>query len=119
MAQYRELAAFAQFGTELDRATQAALERGTRLRETLKQMPHKPVAMEDQVAIFYAATHGYLDDVPVERIASFEEQFLAFLHEKRQGLRNAIAIQRELSPELEQALDETITDFKRSFLTLG
>jgi len=119
MAQYRELAAFAQFGTELDRATQAALERGTRLRETLKQMPHKPIAVEDQVAIFYAATHGYLDDVPVERISTFEEQFLTFLHERRQGVRNAIAIRRELAPELEQALDETITEFKRRFLTLG
>lgn len=119
MAQYRELAAFAQFGTDLDRATQAALERGARVRETIKQPPHKPIAVEDQVAIFYAVTHGLLDDIPVDKIAAFEDQFLAFLHDKRQGLRNAIAIQRELSPELAQGLDETVAEFKRHALALG
>jgi len=119
MAQFRELAAFAQFGTEVDRATQEALNRGMRIRETLKQDQHKPVALEDQIALFYAVTRGHLDDVPVEDLAAVEERFVQFLNRQRQGLRNAIAIQRELSPELQQAFDEAIEEFKQRELAPG
>jgi F-type H+-transporting ATPase subunit alpha len=112
MAQFRELASFAQFGTEIDRATEMALNRGMRMRETLKQGQHQPMAVEDQVAIFYAATNGFLDDVPMAEIGLFEARFIAFLHERRQGLRQAIAMQGELSADLEQALRETVQEFK-------
>ena len=117
LAQYRELAAFAQFGTELDRVTRQVLDRGARLLETLKQPQNHPVALEDQIVILYAVTQGYLDDVPVEAVASFEEQLVRYLHESNQGLRNAINIQRELSPEIEQALQETIVEFKQHYFT--
>ncbi len=113
LAQFRELQAFAQFGTELDRATQAALDRGTRLVEILKQPPHQPMALEDQVALLYAVTHGALDDVEVRHLRAFEEQFIRYLHDYAQALRNAIAIQGELSPEVEQMLNEAIDEFKR------
>ena len=112
MAQFRELASFAQFGAEIDRATEMALNRGMRMRETLKQGQHQPMAVEDQVAIFYAATNGFLDDVPMAEIGLFEARFITFLHERRQGLRQAIAMQGELSVDLEQALRETVQEFK-------
>ena len=112
MAQFRELASFAQFGAEIDRATEMALNRGMRMRETLKQGQHQPMAVEDQVAIFYAATNGFLDDVPLAEIGLFEARFIAFLHERRQGLRQAIAMQGELSADLEQALRDTVQEFK-------
>jgi F-type H+-transporting ATPase subunit alpha len=118
MAQYRELAAFSQFGTELDQATQEILDRGTRIREILKQGPHQPVAMEDQIALFYAVTHGDLDDVPIEAVSEFESQFLRFLHERGQGLRNAITIQRALSPEIEHMLRDMIGEFKQNTFSL-
>jgi len=114
MAQFRELAAFSQFGTDLDQATQDVLDRGARIREVLKQDQHKPVESEDQIALFYALTRGHLDDVPVAEIADFEQQFIHYLHERRQGLRNAISIQQALSPEIERDLEGTIRDFKRS-----
>lgn len=113
LAQYRELAAFAQFGTEVDRATQMALDRGMRLVEILKQGQHQPLALEDQVALFYAISHGHLDDLDVAQIATFEAQFVAFLHEQGQGVRNAIEIQGALTPKIERLLEETIAEFKR------
>lgn len=115
MAQFRELEAFARFGTELDPATQATLARGMRIREALKQPLHKPMALEDQVAILYAVTQGHLDDIPLERISAFEARFIEFLHEQRQGLRQAISIQRTLATELEQSLKEAIEEFKPIF----
>ncbi len=114
LAQYRELVAFTQFGTELDRATQRVLDRGARLVEILKQEEHRLVPPQDQVVLYYAATRGFLDDVPVDQVRVFERQLLAYLRERRQGLRNAIAIQGDLSPELEQNLQETLTEFKRT-----
>ena len=119
MAQFRELAAFAQFGTELDPETQKTLDRGIRVREVLRQDQHAPVAWEDQVAILYAVTHGYLADIPLDDIKEFEDQFISFLHERRQGLRNAITIQRELSAEIERSLQETIADFKKREMALA
>ena len=119
MARFRELAAFAQFGTELDRSTQSILDRGTRIRESLKQDQHKPAAVEDQIALLYAVTHGYLDDIPIDDIGRFGAQFVEFLCENRQGLRNAIAKGRELSPELEQSLQQTLEDFKQTSLTFA
>jgi len=118
LAQFRELAAFSQFGTELDRATQRSLDRGARLREMLKQGQHQPAPMEDQVALFFAATHGYLDDVPVNGIGEFERQYVAFLREQRQSLRNSIRIQQELLPEIESELETSIEEFKQNHMAL-
>ncbi|MFH1085188.1 MAG: F0F1 ATP synthase subunit alpha, partial [Chloroflexota bacterium] len=112
LAQQRELAIFAQFGTEIDAATQATLDRGARIREILKQDLHRPVELEDQIAVLYAATHGALDDYPLATAMRFEREFIAFLHEQGQGLRNAIAIQQQLSTEIETMLDEMIAEFK-------
>ncbi|NLG28915.1 MAG: F0F1 ATP synthase subunit alpha, partial [Chloroflexi bacterium] len=119
LAQYREMAVFAQFGTEIDQATQLALERGSRLREVLKQGPHLPVALEDQVALYYAVTRGHLDDVPLGKVAVFERQFLDYLRRKRQSLRQAITIQRELSEQIERMLVDAITDFQQHDMVLG
>ena len=115
MAQYRELAQFAQFGTELDQATQASLDRGARIREILKQDQHGPVEIPDQIALFYAASRGYLDDLPVDEVRTFEAGLMRFLNQRRQGLRNAITIQRQISPELERRLRDTIMEFKREY----
>jgi len=119
LAQYREMAVFAQFGTEIDASTQMALERGSRLREVLKQGPHEPVALEDQVALYYAVTRGHMDDVPLAHVHVFEQQFLAFLRQKRQSLRNAITIQRELSTDIERMLVDAINEFKQHEMLLG
>jgi F-type H+-transporting ATPase subunit alpha len=115
MAQFRELEAFAQFGTELDRTTQQALDRGMRIREVLKQPPHQPAALHEQVAALFAAVRGYLDDVPLQEIGHFEQELVQYLNTRHLGLSDAIAIQRTLSPELEQALHETIREFKLSY----
>jgi F-type H+-transporting ATPase subunit alpha len=112
MAQFRELEEFAQFGAELERSTRESLARGQRIREILKQPQHSPMPLVDQIIVLYAVTEGYLDDVAVENTGRFESQLVRFLHQERQGLRNAISIQRELSPDLEQRLQETLESFK-------
>src|SRR5207344_1868621 len=83
LAQYRELAAFAQFGSDLDKATLNQLNRGRRLVELLKQPQYQPLAVEKQVAIIYAATNGYLDPVPVEALRAYEEQLYKFLDTRK------------------------------------
>ncbi len=126
MAQYRELASFAQFGAELDSATQAALDRGTRILELLKQDQHDPRSLEEQIALLFAVNRGFLDDIPIDQIRSFERQFLDFLRE-RQGLRNAITIvasgrtlgtAQGITPELEALLTESLHEFMTHYLLL-
>src|SRR5436190_15692927 len=89
LAQYRELAAFAQFGSDLDQATQKQLNRGKRLTEILKQPQYRPLAVEKQVTIIYAATNGFLDAVPVERLREYEEQMYTFFEQKHPGIFSA------------------------------
>jgi len=110
LAQYRELAAFSQFGAELDRHTTDALAYGAHLVELLKQGQHERVAMVDQIALYYAATHGYLADLPLDQVAPFERALLHILNESYQGLRNAIQIQQELTVEIEHALEMAIDE---------
>jgi F-type H+-transporting ATPase subunit alpha len=118
MAQYRELAAFAQFGTaELDKATRAQLERGQRITELLKQPQYRPVAVENQAMVLYAAINGYFDDVPLDKIASFEENLYRFLDANHPELGQAIAKEKEMSKETETALKEAINEFKNGFTT--
>jgi F-type H+-transporting ATPase subunit alpha len=115
MAQFRELQAFAQFGTsELDPATRQQLERGRRLQEVLKQPQFQPVPLDKQVAIIYAGTRGLLDDVVVERVAEFERALYLYLDATHPEIGKAIMETYELSPELEQKLEAAIRQFKQT-----
>jgi F-type H+/Na+-transporting ATPase subunit alpha len=116
LAQYRELAAFAQFGTsELDAATQAQLERGRRITEILKQGQYVPMSLEKQVTIIYAAVNGYLDNVAVDKIASFEAELLKFMDITYPEIGQTIAQTKELGKDTEDKLKNAIQQFKVSF----
>ncbi|SHF05579.1 ATP synthase F1 subcomplex alpha subunit [Desulfofundulus australicus DSM 11792] len=116
LAQYRELAAFAQFGSDLDKATQARLIRGQRMTELLKQKQYAPMAVEDQVMVIYAGVNGYLDDLPVEKVLPFEEEFLNYMHTSHPDVGEAIARTGELSKETEEKLKAAIVEFKKGFV---
>jgi len=113
LAQYRELAAFAQFGSDLDPETRARLERGKRLTEILKQGQYAPMAVEHQVAILYAATNGYVDDVPVEDIRSWEEGLHRFLDTSKQDFMKLLGEKKELTLEVEEKLKDVINEYKQ------
>jgi F-type H+-transporting ATPase subunit alpha len=116
MGQYREVAAFAQFGTaELDKATRSQLERGQRIQEVLKQAQFVPVSLERQVMILYAVINGYLDDIPVDRIAAFESDFYRFMESGYADLAKNIASSRDLTAENEETLKKAIEEFKQGF----
>lgn len=115
LAQYRELAAFAQFGSDLDEATQLRLERGKRLVEILKQPQYAPVPIENQIIIIWAATKGYLDDVSVEKVKEFEEKFLDFITIQHTNTLKIIAKEKIISDKLEKELKTIITEFKKRF----
>ena len=112
LSQFRELASFAQFGSDLDEATQAKLNRGRRTVEVLKQPLHKPLAVEKQVLILYALTHGHLDDVPVDDVLDFETKMFDFFDANYAELLNVITETKDL-PE-EAKLDEAIKAFKNT-----
>jgi F-type H+-transporting ATPase subunit alpha len=112
LAAYRELEAFAQLGTDLDKATQAQLDRGARLVELLKQSQYKPMPIEQEVMVIYAGTKGYLDDVPLNKIADFQTQFLAFVDSDYGNLRGALADKKELTDDLEKQLKDALAAFK-------
>ena len=116
LAQYRELAAFAQFGSELDKATQAQLARGQRMVEILKQGQFVPLPVEKQVVIIYAGTQGLLDDLPIEAIRPFEEFLSPFVERRYKPIYNEIRDKRELSDALRQTLDRAITEAKAEFV---
>jgi F-type H+/Na+-transporting ATPase subunit alpha len=113
LAQYRELAAFAQFGSDLDKATQARLTRGQRLMEIMKQSQFDPMPVEKQVAIIYTATKGYLDDIPVADVRRFEKEFLSYLDSNKPHLLEHIRTTKELPDEKE--LNAAIEEFKKGF----
>ena len=115
MAQYRDLAAFAQFGSDLDRATQEQLERGVRLTEILKQPQYEPMPVADQVMIIYAGTRGYLDDVAVERVKEWEQSFLQFMGTQHPEVGEAIRTSGDLTEDTERALQDAIREFKSSW----
>ena len=116
LAQYRELAAFAQFGTtELDKATRAQLERGQRITEILKQPLYKPVAMERQVMILYAAINGLLDDVPLARMREFETGLYQFMEASHPEVVNSIAREKDLNPATTETLKGAVREFKQGF----
>ena len=115
LAAFRELEAFAQLGTELDKATQNQLDRGYRMVEILKQPPYQPVAAVDQVLIIFAATKGFLDKVERPKVSAWEEQFLRFMREQKPEVRNALAKQKKLTPELQKQIEESIGQFVLQF----
>jgi F-type H+-transporting ATPase subunit alpha len=117
LAQFRELAAFAQFGSELDAATQNQLKRGERLVEILKQEQYKPIPVEKQVLIIYSAVNGYLDDIPVEKCRKFESEFYSFIEGKYPEIPRQIAEKKQLDGETEDKLKNAIKEMKERFLT--
>jgi F-type H+-transporting ATPase subunit alpha len=115
MAQFRDLAAFAQFGSDLDRATQEQLERGRRLQEILKQPQYEPMPLSDQVIIIFGGTNGFLDDVEVERIREYEEQLLRFMATQYPQVRTSIQQQERLDEEAESTLRQALEQFNRGW----
>jgi F-type H+-transporting ATPase subunit alpha len=112
LAQYRELAAFAQFGSDLDKATQAQLARGQRLTEILKQPQYQPIDVEKQVLIIWAASNGFLDDVPVDQARRFESELVRFMENAQAGLLQRIREKKALTDDIKADLKQALTDFK-------
>jgi F-type H+/Na+-transporting ATPase subunit alpha len=116
LAQYRALAAFAQFASDLDKATRDQLTRGEKLSEIIKQPQYQPLPVEKQVAILYVATTGKLDDVPTPRVKEFESQFYRFLETERPDVLKELGETKNITDELKKALDEGVDDFRKAFL---
>ncbi|REJ75355.1 MAG: F0F1 ATP synthase subunit alpha [Acidobacteria bacterium] len=112
LAQYRELAAFAQFGSDLDKATQAQLERGKRLTEILKQGQYRPMQVENQVLIIWAATNGFVDDVAVDQLGRFEVELFDFMENSNPAVIQQLRDQKKLDDDLKDKLKEALEDFK-------
>jgi len=112
LAQYRELAAFVQFGSEMDKATQAQINRGARLVEVLKQGQYAPLSVSEQVTIIYMATSGLCDDVPVEKISEFEQKIRAFLKDKYPDIGHTLESTKVLDDETKTKIDKAVQDYK-------
>ena len=115
LAQYRELAAFAQFASDLDKATRDQLTRGEKTSEVLKQPQFEPLPVEKQVAILWVVTNGYLDDVPTPRVRDFEQRFYRFLESEREDLLKTLADKKELTDEVVNGLKDATETFKETF----
>jgi len=116
LAQFRELAAFAQFGSDLDKATQQALRRGERLVELLKQGQYAPLGAIEQVAMIHAGTSGALDEVPVRRVAEFEKAYLEHLRSNKSELLDKLMTEKKWSDEIAAELGQVAADFTKEFL---
>jgi len=115
LAQFRELAAFAQFGSDLDPATQRQLDRGQRITEILKQPQYRPVSLEKQVMVFYAVTNNYLDKVPLDKIRSWEDGFLRYMDAAHPNIGRAIASAKKLDDTTIDGLKLAIDDYNTTF----
>ena len=115
LAAFRELEAFAQLGTELDKATQLQLDRGYRMVELLKQPQYQPMAAEDQVMSIFAGSEGYLDDVPVREVQKWEAEFLAFMRDHKASVRDALAREKKLTDAILNDLKAALTEFKQRY----
>ena len=115
LAQYRELAAFAQFGSDLDKSTKQKLERGARLVELLKQPQYQPMPTQEQVVSMYAATRGFMDDVPVASVQAFERDFLDFIRGAKSDILDDIVARKVLDADLEARLKDAILEFKKGY----
>jgi len=112
LAAYRELEAFAQLGTELDKATQKQLDRGARLVELLKQGQYKPMPVEQEVMIIFAGTQGYMDDIPVARVQEFQDAFLQYVDSSAAQLRSSLAEKKEMTADIGKQLKQAVESFK-------
>lgn len=115
MAQYREVAAFAQFGSDLDASTQQLLNRGVRLTELLKQGQYVPMAIEEQVAVIYAGVKGHLDKLDPSKITKFEKEFLTHIRVNSQDLLKTIRDEGQISPQTDEKLKSLVTSFLAGF----
>jgi F-type H+-transporting ATPase subunit alpha len=115
LAQFRELQAFAQFGSDLDKATQAQLARGQRLVEILKQPQYQPMEVEKQVLVIWAASNGYADDVAVDDVRTFEAELLRFVENSHPGLLQTIREKKSLTDEIKTDLEQVLSDFKENW----
>lgn len=115
LAQYRALAAFAQFSSDVDEVTKRQIDRGARMVELLKQGQYAPMPVEEQVAVIWAGSTGQLDSVPVAKITEFEKQFLEYLNNRFKKTLSAIAKEKNITPEIEKQLTEAIEEFKKIF----
>ncbi|WP_022669985.1 F0F1 ATP synthase subunit alpha [Hippea alviniae] len=115
LAQYRELAAFAQFGSDLDKVTQQQLNRGARLTEILKQPPFAPLPVEKQILIIYAGNNGYLDDIAVEHVQKFEQELYKFVEAKYPDILPEIKEKKKIDDELKSKMDKALEEFKKVF----
>ena len=117
LAQYREVAAFAQFGSDLDAATQQLLNRGVRLTELLKQGQYVPMPIEDQVAVIYTGVRGYIDKLDPAKIGKFEKEFLQHMKTSHADLLSKIATEGKINDEVDAKLKTVVTEFFTSFVS--
>jgi F-type H+-transporting ATPase subunit alpha len=115
LAQFRELAAFAQFGSDLDAATKARLDRGLRIVELFKQIQYSPIPVEEQVAVMWAMQNGYLDPVPVERVKEFQTRLQDYLQTRKESLLQSIREKKQIDEDLESELKAALEDFKATW----
>ncbi len=115
LAQHRELAAFAQFGSELDKATQEQLTRGTKLIEILKQPQYEPAPVEEQVIIIFTAINGHLDDIPTEKVKDFQDKFLQHIRDKHSGIAAEIKERKKIEEDTSNNLKRAVTEFKQEY----
>ncbi len=115
LAQYRELVTFAQFGTELDKASQAQLNRGERLTEVLKQGQYVPLSVEKQILVIYAGNRGFLDDFEIDQIENYEKSLYEYFEREHPDLLKEIAEKKEISPELDETINKIMTTFNQEF----
>jgi F-type H+-transporting ATPase subunit alpha len=115
LAQHRELAAFAQFGSELDKATQEQLTRGTKLIEILKQPQYEPAPVEEQVIIIFTAINGHLDDIPTEKVKDFQDKFLQHIRDKHSGIAAEIKERKKIEEDTSNNLERAVTEFKQEY----
>jgi F-type H+-transporting ATPase subunit alpha len=115
LAQFRELAAFAQFGSELDAKTQAQIDRGKRIMEVFKQPQYSPIPVEVQIAVIWAVQNGYVDDVPVDRVKEFQAKFTEFLSTRKPELLQKIAAEKTISAALSGELKAATDQFKETW----
>ena len=116
LAQYREMAAFAQFGSDLDAATQRQLNRGARLVEILKQPQYRPLPVEKQVLVIYAANNGYLDQYPVTSIGRYEQELVSFMDAQHAAILSDISQKKAIDADIEARLKAALEDFKGQFV---
>jgi F-type H+/Na+-transporting ATPase subunit alpha len=115
LAQFRELAAFAQFASDLDKATLAQIERGKRMVELLKQDQYVPMSVDDQIIVIFAGTQGFMDDLPLEAIRPFEEGLMRYIRAEKQAIKKEIMEKKALDDDLKAKISEAITTFKKTF----